>query len=344
MPDPVEPDLAELAAGHGVAVRYTDADDQVVDVDRAVVVDVLAALDVDASTPPALAAALDRVHAAADAAAVPPTLVLDAGEQATIPGPGRLTLEDGTGRDVDGVLPGDLPTGYHHLDAGGRAATVIVAPPALDPPPRTWGWSAQLYALRSAGSWGCGDYADLGVLLERSANEHGAGALLVNPLHALALAPRVEPSPYSPSSRRFLHPLYLRVTDTTAYGAAPAEVRAEVDALRPPGGDLVDHDAVWAAKDAALAAAAPVRPVGADRRSPTSTTSAATSPPGTRWPSGTVPTSPSGRPGSRTPARPRWPRLATRSPTVSCSTPGASTSPSPSSPPPIGGPTGWAWA
>jgi len=129
---------------------------------------------------------------------------------------------------------------------------VIVAPPPLSAPPATWGWMAQLYALRSAGSWGCGDYADLAVLLDRSAREQGAGALLVNPLHALALAPRVEPSPYSPSSRRFLHPLYVRVSDTAAYRAAPARVRAEVDALRPTDGELVDHDAVWAAKRAAL--------------------------------------------------------------------------------------------
>jgi 4-alpha-glucanotransferase len=256
VPDPVEPDLAELATGHGVAVRYTDADDQEVDVDRAVVIDVLAALDVDASTPAARNAALQRLRAV-DPAALPPTLVVDVGDTATIPEPGRLTLEDGTTREVDGTLPADLPLGYHRLDAGGRAVTVIVAPPALDPPPRTWGWSAQLYALRSRDSWGCGDYADLGVLLAHSHREHGAGALLVNPLHALALAPRVEPSPYSPSTRRFLHPLYLRVTDTAAYAAAPAEVRAEVDTLRPPDGDLVDHDAVWAAKGAALAALHP---------------------------------------------------------------------------------------
>ena len=54
----VEPDLAELASAHGVAERYRDADEQEVEVDRDVVVDVLAALDVDASSPEALDAAL----------------------------------------------------------------------------------------------------------------------------------------------------------------------------------------------------------------------------------------------------------------------------------------------
>jgi len=46
------------------------------------------------------------------------------------------------------------------------------------------------------------------------------------------------------------------------YAAAPAAVRAEVDALRPPSGPLIDRDAVWTAKRAAFALLLPdqVRP------------------------------------------------------------------------------------
>lgn len=250
MPEPVEPDLAELATAHGVAVRYRDADDQEVELDRGVVLDVLQALDVDARTPEALSAELERLRSA-DPDALPATLVVDVGTTRPLPAPGTVTLEDGTQRSVDEV-PADLPVGYHRLACGDQDVALIVAPPALEPPPPTWGWMVQLYALRSAQSWGCGDYGDLATLLSRTASEQGAGALLVNPLHALALAPEVEASPYSPSSRRFLHPLYVRVADTAAYAAAPASARSEVDALRPPSGDLVDHDAVWAAKRAAL--------------------------------------------------------------------------------------------
>ncbi len=58
----------------------------------------------------------------------------------------------------------------------------------------------------------------------------------------------VAASPYSPSSRRFVNPLYLRVSDTAAYRAADPATRAVVDALRPDRGDLIDYDAVWPAK------------------------------------------------------------------------------------------------
>jgi 4-alpha-glucanotransferase len=130
---------------------------------------------------------------------------------------------------------------------------VLVAPAALPEPPRTWGWMLQLYALRSAGSWGLGDLGDLREFISWTAGTHGAGAVLVNPLHAVTPTHPVQPSPYTPSSRRFANPLYLRIEDTGGYARAASAVRAEVDALRvPSGGELIDHDAVWAAKRAAL--------------------------------------------------------------------------------------------
>ena len=81
---------------------------------------------------------------------------------------------------------------------------------------------AQLYQVRSTLSWGHGDFADLTEVATWAAREHGAGFLLVNPLHAPDPAPPVEPSPYLPSSRRFVSPLYIRVEDVreTAYLAA----------------------------------------------------------------------------------------------------------------------------
>jgi len=63
----------------------------------------------------------------------------------------------------------------------------------------------------------------------------------------------VQPSPYSPSSRRFVNPLYLSITGIASYRHGDPTLRAEVDALRiPSGGERIDYEAVWQAKRAAL--------------------------------------------------------------------------------------------
>ncbi|MGM1061815.1 4-alpha-glucanotransferase [Saccharothrix sp. Mg75] len=233
----MDDELAALAEAHGVATHYEDAGQRRADVDADVVVAVLAQLDVDASTPEAVRRAL--------AAPKPPprTVVLTEGE--VLGGTGAVDLEDGGAVE----LPAALPVGYHRQ--GDR--TVIVAPAKLDPVPRAWGWMLQLYAARSADSWGMGDFADLATLARRSAEELGAGVLLVNPVQAVSPTTPVERSPYSPASRRYANPLYLRVSDVPAYRAAPPELRAEIDALNP-GNDteLIDYDAVWTAKARAL--------------------------------------------------------------------------------------------
>lgn len=256
---PVQDDLAELAATYGVATSYRDAAERTVDVDAAVVVDVLAALDVDASSPEAVAAAL----AARSRHDLPPTIV--APTDLELPEPGELTLEDGDVRSVsslDATTTAELPVGYHRLRCGAAEATVLVAPARAPEVPRTWGWMVQVYSLHSDESWGCGDLVDLRDLLTAVSGQ-GAGAVLCNPLHALRLDPTVEASPYSPSSRRFLHPVSLRVQATPAYRAAPAHVRHAVDRLAPGRGTdvlgerkddgLIDYDEVWSAKRSALA-------------------------------------------------------------------------------------------
>ena len=127
----------------------------------------------------------------------------------------------------------------------------MVVPTELPEPAHTWGWMLQLYALHSAASWGIGDLADLAEFVGKS---HGAGLILLNPLHAITPTLPVQSSPYSPSSRRFANPLYLRVEDTDEYRRADPSLREQVDALRPgPTADgLIDYSAVWQAKRAAL--------------------------------------------------------------------------------------------
>jgi 4-alpha-glucanotransferase len=169
----------------------------------------------------------------------------------------ELVLEDGTVLRLERALPPDLPLGYHEIRPrdGGPPRRLIVAPGRCHLPDgfRVWGWAAQLYALRSRGSWGIGDLADLRQLAEWSRAALGAEAILLNPLHAvLPLLPQ-EASPYFPSSRRYRNPLYLRVEEVP--GAA--DLGVELSRLAAQGRALdnerrIDRDAVFRLKMSAL--------------------------------------------------------------------------------------------
>jgi len=255
--------LRQLAAAHGVATAYDAADGSRATVAPETVIRVLGLLGVDAGSP---AAVRDALAAARAADRLPPTVVLRDGDRRVLPAPGEVVLEDGTTRDVGTTLAG-LPLGWHRLRCAGQEATLVVVPRRLRPPPAAWGWMVQLYALRSRDSWGMGDLHDLAAFARWADRETGAGLVLLNPLHAIGPTHPVPASPYSPSSRRFANPLYLRIADTPEYRAADARLRARVDALRPPAAELIDYDAVWRAKRQALELLRPLardEPAGPD--------------------------------------------------------------------------------
>ncbi len=139
---------------------------------------------------------------------------------------------------------------------------LAAGPAAMAPVPRrrSWGFTVQLYSLRSRDSWGHGDLHDLADLAAWSARSLGADFVLINPLHAAEPVPPVSPSPYLPMSRRWVSPLYLRIEDIPEFASVDASERARVTALGAPlraasGTDaLIDRDAVWTAKRAALEA------------------------------------------------------------------------------------------
>lgn len=126
------------------------------------------------------------------------------------------------------------------------------------PSERSWGFTVQLYSVRSRESWGHGDLRDLAELAAWSARDHGAGFVLVNPLHAAEPVPPVSPSPYLPMTRRYASPLYLRVEDVPEYARLAAAQRDQIQRLAQPlrarntSAGLIDRDAVWTAKRAAL--------------------------------------------------------------------------------------------
>lgn len=175
-------------------------------------------------------------------------------------------------------IPGNLPLGYHELivtigthDADGSAAdggihatatsTIIVTPNRVGLPrrmgaSRVWGYAAQLYSVRSHHSWGLGDLTDLADLCTWSASQ-GAGYLLTNPLHAAEVAGRMEPSPYLPSSRLFVNPIYIRPELIAEYHDLDQYDASLIESLRTTTLDddpqaLLDRDRTWQAKSQAL--------------------------------------------------------------------------------------------
>lgn len=255
LPKPVPDDLRRLAAAHGVATSYRNERREPVEVDADVVIRVLALLDVDAATEADRRRELERLAELDRAGALPPTVAVRVGGRPRpLPGAELVVGEDGNRIEVRDELPGNLPAGWYRLHLrDGQEATLVAAPPRVPPTPATWGWMLQLYALRSAQSWGIGDLGDLREFLDWTAAEHGAGAVLLNPLHAPGPTHPVQPSPYTPSSRRFANPLALRIEDLDAYRRADPDTRAEVDALRVSATtERIDYDLVWAAKRSAL--------------------------------------------------------------------------------------------
>jgi 4-alpha-glucanotransferase len=322
---PVPPELAELAAAHGVQREYTDHDGRVQQVSASTIVAVLEALDVPASTPAAVAASLERSRDDEWRAMLPPTVVTREGAEVQVPvhvadgaevtawvelelsetpvmpasaTPWRVTAPQPTAtgsfatvrrtrvqlrqaevftepRTVDSrkvgratfTVPDNLPLGWHtlHAESGGQTAqaSLVVTPQRLElrkkvAREQAWGFMVQLYSVRSRDSWGIGDLADLGDLAWQTAHNAGADFVGVNPLHATEPVTPLTPSPYLPTSRRFMSPLYIRVEDIRETAYLSAADRSLVEWAAEPVRELsedsgpIDRDAVWEAKKAAL--------------------------------------------------------------------------------------------
>jgi 4-alpha-glucanotransferase len=113
---------------------------------------------------------------------------------------------------------------------------------------RSWGIAAQLYELRSERNWGIGDFADLARFCSISAGT-GADFVGLNPLHALFLAEPERCSPFSPSNRRFLNPLYIAVDEVPGFEPGMTDAQ-ELRRLREL--TFVDYPAVARVKLEAL--------------------------------------------------------------------------------------------
>jgi len=267
--------LIQLAKLNGISTSYIDQLGTYVEIRDEVLVSVLAALGVDASSDEAITASYAATQQRIADTLVEPTVVKFIGKEAVTPIRAKgndvalkLTLEDGTeyagdltayltGSNADDgslqlTLPDDIPAGYHTLavDAGPlhAEAALICAPARIELPPavaekQRWGWMAQMYSIRSAESWGVGDYGDLKLLLSDAATKSHADFMLINPIHATAPVPPLEPSPYLPESRRFLNVTYIRPQDIAEYAELNEADQAEVTRLHAevsPANDSIE--------------------------------------------------------------------------------------------------------
>jgi 4-alpha-glucanotransferase len=159
------------------------------------------------------------------------------------------------------LLP-TLEQGYHQLSismANVKASCPLIFAPKTCYSPqeasanKIWGFTAQLYSLRSHNNWGMGDFTDLFQLVQRSV-EQRASTIGLNPLHPLFQQNPAHRSPYSPSSRCFLNPLYIDVTKAPNFDycvSAQKKVKSKTfqqNIVKARASELIDYPAVAALK------------------------------------------------------------------------------------------------
>ena len=160
------------------------------------------------------------------------------------------------------ILP-NLPAGRHRVyreDMPDIGCWLTIAPRRAHLPGplknggRAFGIATQLYATRGRADQGIGDFTVLGDLAAEAARQD-ASLVVINPLHALFAAERGRASPYQPSDRRFLDPIYIDVAGLGEAGIGRAHdlytTHAGAFAAQSAASD-VGYRAVWGLKQQVL--------------------------------------------------------------------------------------------
>ncbi len=209
-------------------------------------------------------------------AAMPAPQVVEGGQPALLWPAGerrcRILTEGAGGMQAHDLAPGaelrqSLPPGCYRIRAEDDEANtrwVIVSPGRCFVPEdiqagkRVSGLAAHLYALRHDGSDGIGDFETL-ARFARLTQHVGGRYAGINPLHHLFPSDRSRASPYQPSDRHYIDPIYISIADMLARFSLPQTARlaeesraalATLDQLL-----LVDYEDVWSAKSAILESA-----------------------------------------------------------------------------------------
>lgn len=240
--------LSQLADAAGIAPEWWDIDGNRTATSVATQRALLAAMGLGFATP-----AEARDSLASLAAAETSVHLTRSGGSITLPSSTKrrsatLLLETGEAREIDigyggaAALP-DMPIGCHRLVDEGRELHLLIAPqaaylaPDLASGARYYGLAAHLYSLRHNGDAGIGDFETLARFGE-AGRELGAALIGINPLHHLFPVDRGRTSPYQPSDRRFLDPIYIAVEG--------------LGGLEQQKLSHADYDGAWALKRNAL--------------------------------------------------------------------------------------------
>lgn len=246
--------LHALADAAGLCVDWIDAANKPRRVAPPTLRAVLAALGYDARDGRACDDSLRRLRSKSR---TPPLITADV--DMPIDGGGaagaryRLVDEDGNGTegrfDAQGRIASIGSAGYYTLQHGDHASTLAIAPARCfgmadacgEPQPRRWGVAAQVYALRGSRDAGIGDAGAMAGMVDLVAAA-GGDAIALSPLHS-GRPVAAQYSPYSPSDRRFLDPLYAAPAkvlgdDVASAALHDAGLAAEFDALA--NAELVD--------------------------------------------------------------------------------------------------------
>lgn len=213
--------LDALADAAGIATHWRDAFGVTHEVGEDTLRAVLAAIGLTAASETQCRNALSFVRAERNL--VPPLVTGDEGVPVELPGvPGRYRIIAADGSVVEGIAeaagdgrvmlaPVQRP-GDYRLELGERLVDLAIAPARAFTvgdagTTRPWGLSVQVYSARREGAR-IGDFVALADLA-RSAARHGADVLAISPVHAPFAAAPERFSPYAPSSRIALNPLYV---------------------------------------------------------------------------------------------------------------------------------------
>ncbi|HTO85638.1 MAG TPA: glycogen debranching protein GlgX [Methylomirabilota bacterium] len=179
---------------------------------------------------------------------------------------GRATVGGESVRHLAVPLPA-LPPGYHEVvvDDDAEAGCSLIVSPAtcfLDERiaggAKLYGLTSHLYAMRHRQDAGVGDLETLARFGEAAAKLGGAVAG-INPLHHLFPTDRDRASPYQPSDRNFIDPIYIDLAGLVAGGHSPRAAALLQESAGTITGlverPYIDYRGVWDLKRRILAAA-----------------------------------------------------------------------------------------